>query len=410
MEIPPAPELLVRIAHLPGTGPVLERVAAGVPEPIALVGGAVRDLLLGRTPVDLDLVVEGPVDGIVARLGGEHRAHERFGTARVTVGGRRVDIASARTETYTRPGALPDVLPASIEADLARRDFTINAVAVRLNGAGAGAFVAVPDAVADLGAGRLRVLHPQSFRDDPTRLLRLARYAARLRFTPEPETLSLLAEAVLGGALATISGSRIGNELRLAAEEADPVLALATLRELGVDRALHPGFGLTDDAWAARALELLGAHGRPDRLVLALAIRRLGRDSAAALLDELAFAAEDRDAIVEAGPAAPLLSAAMSTAERPSQLALALSRASPEAVALAGALGPAEAAQRWLSELRFVRASVDGHDLLAAGVPSGPAIGRGLAAARAAALDGSAPDRAGQLEVALRAARNPAAR
>jgi tRNA nucleotidyltransferase (CCA-adding enzyme) len=409
VQIPAAPELLARIARLSAGATVLTRLSAGALPPVALVGGAVRDLLLGEAPIDLDLVVEGPLDELVARLGGDWRAHERFGTAQVLLGGHRVDIASARTEVYAQPGALPEVAPATLEDDLERRDFTINAVAVRLNGPDAGAFLSVPDAVDDLAAGTLRVLHTGSFRDDPTRLLRLARYAARLHFGPEPQTLGLLAAAIREHALATVSGTRIGNELRLAANEPDPVLALAALRELGLDRAIEPGFGLTDDAWAARALELLGSNGRRDLLVLALAVRRLGPARAAALLDELAFVAEDRDPIVQAAGASAL-SAAMDAATRPSELAAVVGRAGPEAVALAGALGPAHAAQLWLSELRFVGIAVDGHDLLAAGVPAGPAIGLGLAAALDAARDGDAPDRETQLEVALRAARHPAVR
>lgn len=398
-----APELLDRLAREPAAADLLERLADSGEDRVALVGGAVRDLLLGRPPLDLDLVVEGELDRVVARLGGEQRSHERFGTAQLTLGDLRLDLASARTETYAHPGALPEVMPAPLELDLVRRDFTVNAIALRLAGAGAGELVAVPDALPDLWGERLRVLHAGSFSDDPTRLLRLARYAARLRFTPEPWTLELVAEAIRGEALDTISGVRVGNELRLSVREPDPIVALAAMRELGLDRAIDARFGLTDDAWAARALELLGDRGRRDRLVLALAVRRLGPGDAAALLDRLAFAADDRDAIVRAAAQAPELCVAIGAAGRPSELAAAIGAAGPEAVALAGALGPASAAVRWLTELRHVRAAVDGNDLLAAGVPPGPAIGRGLAAALDAALDGEASDHSTQLEVALRA-------
>jgi tRNA nucleotidyltransferase (CCA-adding enzyme) len=129
----------------------------------------------------------------------------------------------------------------------------------------------------------------------------------------------------------------------------------------------------------------------------------MGTADGTALLDRLAFAAEDRDVIVRAAAQAPELCRSMDAATRPSELAAAVGAAGPEAVALAGALGPAAAAVRWLTELRHVRAAIDGTDLLAAGVPAGPAIGRGLAAALAAALDGEASDRSAQLEVALRA-------
>ena len=404
MEIPGPADLLERIRRLPPTAAVLERLDDRTAPPVALVGGAVRDLLLGECPLDIDLVVEGPLGGVVELLGGQRRRHERFGTAQLVLAGRRVDVAAARRERYAHPGALPTVAPATLATDLERRDFTVNALAVWLTGPRRGELVAVPRALDDLGAGLLRILHPESFRDDPTRLLRLARYAARLALVVEPETLLLAAEALQTGALATVSGTRIGNELRLLAREADPVGALAALRELGADRALDPQFGLTDDAWAARALELLGGEGRRDVLVLALAVRRLEPSRAAALLERLAFAGEDRDMIVASAQALTELSVAMAAAPRPSALAAAVTGRRAEAVALAGALGPAREASRWLAELRHIRPAVDGADLLAAGVPAGPAVGRGLEAARAAALDGEAVERSAQLDVAIRAA------
>jgi len=408
VEIPSRTELLERLRRVPGAATVLDRLT-GAP-PVAVVGGVVRDVLLGATPVDLDLVVQGPIGAVLELLDGQLldgdlRAHERFGTARLTLAGQRLDIASARSERYDRPGALPRVGPASIVRDLERRDFTVNAIAVPVNGPGAGEVIATLHALEDLAAGSLRVLHDASFQDDPTRLLRLARYAARLDFTIDAHTLALATAAVRGGALANVSGTRIGNELRLLAREPDPIRAFAATRELGIDRALDPDFGLTDDAWAARGLELLGDAGAPERLVLALAVRRLAPERARALLDRLAFAREDRDAVVAAASTAPALSAALGTATRPSEVAAAVHGAGPEAIALAGAIGPAEAARSWLFELRHMPLLIDGRDLLDAGLAAGPAIGRGLAAARAAALDGRAADRQAQLAVAIGAAR-----
>jgi tRNA nucleotidyltransferase (CCA-adding enzyme) len=295
------------------------------------------------------------------------------------------------------------VTPAGLREDLLRRDFTVNAMAIALSD---GAFNSAPGALEDLGARRLRVLHDRSFVDDPTRMLRLARYAGRLAFSIEAHTRALVSGAIRDGAVWTVSGSRLGAELRLMGREDDPISGLTQLRALGVDRAIHPQLGLADEALARRALELLPVDGRRDRLAMALAARGIPREQLARLLDELAFPAQDRDAIVAAATRAPALAAELSQASCPSQIATAVAGGPPELVALAGALGPVEAAREWLARLRHVRLEIGGDDLLAAGAPAGPAIGRGLRAALAAKLDGRAPGREAELAVALEAARS----
>ncbi|MDQ6804565.1 MAG: hypothetical protein M3065_06280 [Actinomycetota bacterium] len=410
MQIPTSEELIRRIEALPSAAPVLAAVAG---EPgVHLVGGAVRDLLLraagGDGPVapapgDLDLVAEGDVAALASRLGGRYRAHERFGTASVILDGHGYDFAMARRETYAAPGALPDVSPATLTEDLRRRDFTVNAIAVTLGGPRAGELTAAPGALEDLAAGRLRVLHDRSFIDDPTRLLRLARYASRLGFAIEPGTLALAEGAVAGDALTTVSGARIGAELRLLAREEDPVAGLAAVAELGLDRAIDPRFGIADPELARRAFALLPGDGRRDVLALALAAAAISPAELAPLLDELAFDADSRDGIVAAVNGAERTAAALSAAERPSEIAAAVARGSAELVALAGALGPVERAREWLESLRHVRLEIDGDDLIAAGVPEGPEVGQGLRAALAAKLDGRVGGQESELGEALRA-------
>jgi tRNA nucleotidyltransferase (CCA-adding enzyme) len=194
--------------------PELEVVREQAEAPVYLVGGAVRDLLLGRSRADVDLVVEGDAAALAERLGGAAAEHERFGTVKVEVDGQEIDIAGARTETYPEPGSLPVVAPAEgIEADLARRDFTINAMAIPI--ADKPRLIDPHGGEEDLGRGLLRVLHPHSFEDDPTRAIRAARYAARFDFELEPETEELLRVADL----TTLSADRRRAELeRLAAE------------------------------------------------------------------------------------------------------------------------------------------------------------------------------------------------
>ncbi len=396
------PRLLEEAVALPSARPLVSRLAAA--PTVYLVGGAVRDLLLGGAPVDLDLAVEGDPAAFATSLGGAVRIHDRFGTSTVTLDGFTYDIARTRRETYAYPGALPDVEPAPIAEDLQRRDFTVNAIALALSGETAGALTSAAGALEDLDARRLRVLHDGSFIDDPTRLLRMARYATRLGFEIEPHTLALAGVAISGQALGTVSGPRAGAELRLLAREPDPVRALRGLRDLGLDAAIHPGFGLDDENPARRALALLPNDGRRDLVALAAAARGVPAPELTALLDGLAFEAEDRDAIMAAATRAGEVADALRAARAPSAIAAAVRGAPLELVALAGALGAEYQAREWLEQLRHVRLDIDGRDLLAAGVPEGPAIGRGLREALAAKLDRRASGREQELAEAVRAA------
>lgn len=349
-------------------------LVAGEPG-VHAVGGAVRDVLLGRRPHEVDFVVEGDAIALARTLGGEVTAHERFGTATVRRDGLTIDLASARRERYARPGALPDVeLGASIEEDLGRRDFTANAIAVRLAD---GAVTEAPGARADLEAGLLRVLHDRSFLDDPTRLLRMARYGARLGFEAEPRTAELAAGAVQDGAVETVTAPRMGAELRLLLREPQPA-ALLALDALGAGpRLLGPAF-VVDAPVVERALALSPPEARADLVVLAASC--VPDDGLAARLLELGFPAREADVVARAAAGREVTR-------------------SLEAAAVAAARGSKEAA-RWLDAGRHLRLAITGDDLLTAGL-RGPDVGRALAAARAAMLDGRAPDRESQLAVAL---------
>ncbi|MDQ6822724.1 MAG: hypothetical protein M3076_20725 [Actinomycetota bacterium] len=401
MDAPSAEDFIARVASLPAAAPLLPRLADL--DRVHLVGGAVRDLLLGGVPYDLDLVVEGDAVALARSLGGELRVHDRFGTCSVRLEGFSYDIAGARSERYPFPGSLPEVTPGTLRDDLLRRDFTVNALAIALGGPGRGELSFAPLALGDLNSSLLRVIHDASFIDDPTRLLRLARYQSRLGFTIEPHTHELAERAVAGGALATISGSRLGAELRLLAREPDPVLALACLRSLSLDRAVHPEFGLEEEALAHKAIARLGNAGRPDLLALALAARGVPGSELAPLLSRLAFEAFDRDTILTAATRADEIAQELKGASAPSAIAAAVNGATPELVALAGALGAEQQARDWLEHLRHVRLEITGDDLLAAGVPRGAAIGVGLRAALDAKLDNTVSGPQEELAEALRA-------
>jgi tRNA nucleotidyltransferase (CCA-adding enzyme) len=391
--------LLERLRALPAAAPVLAALD-GEPR-VWVVGGAVRDLLLGGRPSDLDLVVEGDALEVARRaaerLDGEVLVHERFGTATVRGAEGAFDLAGVRRESYPQPGSLPVVeLGVPLEEDLARRDFTVNTLALRLADA---ELRGAPGACEDLEARVLRVLHDASFRDDPTRLLRLARYAGRLGFEVEPHTAALARLAVSVGALGTVSGERLGAELRLLAGESQPA-ALAALDEHGLGRALLPGFRL-DAALAERAVALCPVDARPGFVALGSAVRDARADEVAGRLRELGFPAGEAEAVVACAELDRLLSALRDV--RPSAADAVLRHRPLEAAVLAAAAG-SEPARDWLERARHLRVSIGGDDLLAAGL-SGPAIGRALLAARSALLDGDAPDRESQLAAALAAVR-----
>lgn len=381
--------LLDRLSDVPGLAELRAH-----PTGLWLVGGAVRDALLGESVRDLDVVVEGDAIAVARALGEIVSEHERFGTAEVRLAdsGAKVNLAGARTETYARPGALPDVtLGASIADDLRRRDFTANAIAAALDD---GREVAVPGAREDVAARTLRVLHDRSFLDDPTRVLRMVRYAERLGLTPDDHTARLAREAVSSGALLEVTRDRIANELRLALHEPDPLATLAAMHDWTA--AATPR---VDVDLARRALALLPAARRE---LIAVASGAIGDPRAAQR--NIQWFDESRPARRRAAETAGAdeLADALRAAQRPSQIVQCARRHPPEMVALAGALGAETPARRYLDDLRHTELAIDGRDLIAAGVPEGPAIRAALDRALAARLDGTiAPGREAELAAAL---------
>jgi tRNA nucleotidyltransferase (CCA-adding enzyme) len=347
--------------------PELGAVREAAREPVYLVGGGVRDLLLGHPGADIDLVVEGDAASLAARLGGAEVEHERFGTVKVEIEGHAIDIASARTETYPEPGALPVVRPAeSVEQDLARRDFTINAIAFPLQGEPS--LVDPYEGRADLQQGLLRVLHDRSFVDDPTRAIRAARYASRFGFRLERETEELLRQTDL----TTVSADRRRAELeRLAAEEN-----------------------------ACEGFELLAEWGlidlRPDGIGLMEAVGELLKKP------HWAEAVPRGQALVAAAlgpPGAEEVLASM-WAPKPGEGLELAERRDPVELILARALG-ADWLDHYMSSWRKIELEISGEDLIAAGIEQGPAIGRGLRAARNKKLEGEIAGREEELATAL---------
>lgn len=398
--------LAERVRALRGMDRLLPAVAS-LPAPVYLVGGAVRDLVRGEQPLDLDLAVEGADAGAVARLLAERlegkvtEEHERFGAAQFEAGGWNYTLTRTRRERYATPGELPVVAPAPLRDDLDRRDFTLNAMAVHLRGDLIGRLEDPHDGGADLDAGLLRVLHDGSFLDDPTRLLRGLRYCARLDAEFEEGTARLAVEAVESGAPATVSGTRTGHELVHVLEEPDAPAAVRLMGALALDRALHERLAADANLVASAQLGCYETGG--DRVLAGLAAMCVPSPlELATWLDTLGLTSAQRRTVVWSAECGPRLGGQLRAARSPSELHDLLDPEPPESMALALATGaPSEPIVRYLHELRGVGLEISGADLVAAGVPESPALGRALAETLRRKLDGKLSGRDAELAAAL---------
>ncbi len=386
------------------THPVLARLRPYLSGEVSVVGGVVRDALLGRVHIhDVDLVVEGDAialaEAVAHRVGAPVAVHPRFGTAVLELphGEGHVDFISARRERYPSPGALPVVEPGTLRDDLARRDFTVNAMAVRITGAQAGELVDPHDGVHDLATGVIRALRADAFVEDPSRIVRAARYAGRLGFGIEPATRAAAGDAVPSLAWAS---ARVADELRRVLAEATPGPALAILFGLGVPGIAPDGPALITRLDAARA-EL--ADCDPHAAMPPAWALRAGVALERPVRDTVALPGWARGVADEVADG-PRLGHALERVERPSQIDRLLGQAPLATLVAARALGAPHILEWWTS-WRGVQVGVRGADLIAAGIAPGPAVGRALTALRAALLDGAVADIAAQRDFAIAAAR-----
>jgi tRNA nucleotidyltransferase (CCA-adding enzyme) len=397
---------------------------------VYLVGGPVRDLLLERAIRDVDLVVvpQAGVDAeVIARdaapRGARVTTHDRFATVTLESGEATIDLATARRESYARPGALPRIEPGSLQDDLARRDFSVNALALPLSGPdvlkGKSVVVGPESGLADLAAGTLRVLHPASFHDDPTRALRAARLAARLGFSLARGSGGRLRDAIRDGAFGAVSGDRLRREIEHVFADAtlglNPADALRRLEEWHVLAALEPGLGFPRKAVAplrrlgrfVAAPAWKGPRLRPWIAGLCVWLAEvspaLRRRSArrfgirGEVSDRITGFAKARDGWLRALTRARgrgAVDAVLDGIDEERLLGLYVS--APPAIR--------RRVERWAVEDRSRRSPVGGADLEAIGI-SGPAVGRALGRIRAAYLDGALANREEALALAGELAR-----
>ncbi|RJQ54378.1 MAG: CBS domain-containing protein [Actinobacteria bacterium] len=372
-----------------------------------IVGGLVRDLLLGVPNLDVDVVIEG--DGIafarkvVARLGGRVRAHAKFGTAVVVLPDEfYIDVASARTEFYERPAALPQVERSSIRQDLARRDFTINAMAIRIDSPHEGELLDFFGGIHDLTHHTVSVLHNLSFVEDPTRLFRAVRFEQRYEFRMDEQTEELARRAIQMGMVSELSDVRLREELVAILSEKTAFAALSRLAQLGALAGLHPKVRVDEELRrifadideALLALDLYFA-ARPRRWIVLLTamLRGLRRAEIERWAERMRLRKSDlgllEQGILESGRLLGRLSAKRKM--KNSTIYFLLHGVRLEPLVYVYALGHEAARGRiehYLTELKGVKPHLSGADLVKQGVSPGPHFGKLLHDLQVAKLDG----------------------
>src|SRR5919106_1700021 len=378
---------------------------------VYLVGGTVRDILLGEESFDVDIAVEGDAiefaRSLAEALGGRVTPHTKFGTAVVQYGdGGRVDVVTTRTEFYDSPGALPTVERAGLREDLFRRDFTTNAMAVSLKPADFGRLVDPFGGRADLEARVLRVLHNLSFIDDPTRIFRGIRYEARYRLRLEEHSARLARGCIEMGLVGDLSSARLRDELQALLEDPGAPGGIVRLGELGADRAIHPHLRGDEEAAALfkRALALrdeLAVEVPAWRIGLAVLGREMTSGEAYVWLERLKVRRRDVDRIVGAITVAPRIAERL-RGERldPAEVVALADAFAPDAPLLALTHEGRQELRDYFTRLRDVKLEIGGADLAALGLEESPRVGEVLAEIRRRKLNGELDGRESELEAA----------
>jgi len=361
-----------------------------------LVGGVVRDLLLERSNLDLDLVVEGDAINLAHRLAqnypGKITTHPRFNTAKLQWDKWSVDLTTARSETYAKPGALPSVKPGSLRNDLSRRDFTINTMAIHLDPSRYGELIDLYDGMPDLEHKLIRILHENSFIDDATRIWRGLRYEQRLNFQLEDTTLKLLKRDV--SMLDTISGDRIRYELECILHEERPEKVLCRAEELSVLKWLHSS--LKGNGWLAgrfeQARQLSSPTLPPVGLYLTLLAYHLTEEEAEQLINKLRLPKSLAQTLRDASSLKATLKSLADPTLPPSSIYRLLYGYSPVAITASSLSSDSpivrQHIQLFLNKLRYVKPALTGDDLQRMGILPGPRIKEILALLHEARLDG----------------------
>ncbi len=414
---------------LPGDVQALLRTISQVAENggyrVYLVGGVVRDLLLGFPNLDLDIVVEG--EGIEfarllsSELKGRVRSHRKFGTAVVILPtGRRIDVATARTEFYEYPAALPTVEVSSIRQDLYRRDFTINAMAVALRGEHFGELLDYFGGLRDLERRHVRILHNLSFVEDPTRIFRAVRFEQRYGFQLERQTEMLARRAVEMEIVGKLTNARVRDELIYIFSEPSPLpfKALERLEDLGALHTLHPDLAVNTAMreryrllakYGDEAVQLLGGEIRTWIPFLAAMLEDIPLKEAEKWCHQMRFKRDDAQAILQCLGRIPEITRELSAEDIiPSKVADFLDPLVGEALAYLYVLGgpqPRRAVVSYVRRWKHVMPEVKGNDLAELGLRPSRAYTEILSELRAAKLDGKVKNRDEEMKLARKLVR-----
>jgi tRNA nucleotidyltransferase (CCA-adding enzyme) len=413
VEVEPGASLAGELSGLTALAKVFEAVAAAS-EPydgVYLVGGTVRDILLGEPNFDVDIAVEGDAIGLARSvadaLDGRVRAHSKFGTAVVVYGDdQRIDVVTARTEFYHAPAALPSVEHATIREDLFRRDFTINAMAVSLKGEDFGRLVDPFHGRRDLEAKTIRVLHNLSFIDDPTRIFRAIRYESRHGFRMDEHSQRLARGTIEMGVVGDLSSARLRDELIALLEEGDAGASILRLAELGAGGAIHPHLAADEEAveLLERLRELNERYrtGIPAwRLAFETLARRMPPDEIYDWLQRLKVQRRDAERIAWAVTVGPrLVERLRGDTPEPAEIVALAEPYAPDAPLFALALADPDPLHEYFERLRDVRLEVSGADLAKLGVGESPQVGEILAELRRRKLNGQLDGRESELAAA----------
>jgi len=375
---------------------------------VYLVGGIVRDMLLGYPNFDIDLVVEGDAVKLAQNVAETSQVrllvHHRFGTAKLKYDNVTLDLATARKETYKRPGALPTVTPGTLKDDLIRRDFSINAMGISLAANDYGELFDPYNGESDLERQLIRILHPESFSDDATRILRGVCYEQRFGFEFEAKTAQLLKRDI--PMLDTLSGDRIRHELEHIFEERRPELVIKRLGELGVLTRISSSF--KGDGWIAEKFDRARGLKKPAQLptlYFCLLIYSLSETKIEQFLARLNMPAKLSRAMRDTLRLKASLPLMDKSSLKPSEIYYLLRDYEPLAVQ-ANAIASESVVvhdrlQLFLKKMRHVRTSLDGEELKGLGISAGPEMGKVLRILHRAKLDGEVKTREDEEKLAI---------